>query len=121
MDRPRRADRRRLLRDPARAHRSAGPRARRQQGRLANDTNALGAFDEALLTYGYLNDQASLYEGPNYSVREQNAFEVVDGFPCITEADVPTGVGDVTYRTQLAALQRFAVPVGEALTATVAP
>ena len=91
------------------------------RGRLENDSIALAAFEDALLTYGYLNDQASLYEGQNYSVRDQNAFEVVDGFPCITEADVPTGVGDLTYRIQLAALQPFAVPLDLVLTPPVTP
>jgi hypothetical protein len=91
------------------------------RSRLTNQSLALAAFDDALLTYGYLDEHASLYDTPSYSVRDQNAFEVVDGFPCITEADVPTGVGDVTYRIQLAALQFFAVPLGQALTTTVAP
>jgi hypothetical protein len=88
--------------------------------RLANDAVALTAFDDALLTYGYLNEQASLYEAPSYSVRGQNAFEIVDGFPCITEANLPTGIGGVTYRIQLAALLSFAVPLGQVLTTTVA-
>jgi Putative PD-(D/E)XK family member, (DUF4420) len=89
--------------------------------RLANNTVALSAFEDALLSYGYLNKQASLYDAPFYSVRQQNAFEVVDGFPCITEADVRMGIGDVRYRIQLAALHPFAVPLSRALTTTVAP
>lgn len=91
------------------------------RGRLAIDTVALAVFDDALRTYGYLDDQASLYDAPNYSVRDQTAFEVVDGFPCITEAGVPTGIGDVRYRIQLAALQPFAVPLDQALATAVAP
>jgi hypothetical protein len=91
------------------------------RGRLAEDTVALAALDDALLSYGYLKVQAPLYEVPGYSVRKQNAFEVVDGFPCITEADVAMGIGDVRYRIQLAALQPFAVPLGQVLTTTVAP
>jgi hypothetical protein len=90
------------------------------RGRLAADTTALALFEDALLHYGYLSEQASLYEVPNYSVREQNAFEVRDGFPCIIEGGIPVGVGDVTYRIQLAALQRYAVPLAEALTITAA-
>ena len=89
--------------------------------RLANDAFALATFEEALLGYGYLNEQAPLYEAPYYSVREQNAFEVVDGFPCITEADIRIGIGDVRYRIQLAALHPFAVPLGQVLTTTAAP
>jgi hypothetical protein len=89
--------------------------------RLANNTVALSAFEDALLSYGYLNEQASLYEAPFYSVRQQNAFEVADGFPCITESDVRMGIGDVRYRIQLAALHPFAVPLSRVLTTTVAP
>jgi hypothetical protein len=91
------------------------------RGRLADDTVTLAVFDDALMTCGYLNEQAALYEAPHYSVRQQNAFVVVDGFPCITEADVRTGIGDVRYRIQLAALQPFAVPLDQALKTTVAP
>jgi hypothetical protein len=90
------------------------------RSRLATDAVALAALDVALLNYGYLGEHARLYEAPSYSIREQNTFEVRDGFPCITEADVPTGVGDVTYRIQLAALQPYLVPLAEALNRTVA-
>lgn len=91
------------------------------RSKLANDAVALTAFEDALMTYGYLHKQAAFYEAPCYSVRQQNAFEVVGGFPCITEADVRTGIGDVRYRIQLAALQPFAVPFGQALMTTVTP
>jgi hypothetical protein len=91
------------------------------RSRLASAPLALSAFEDALFTYGYLDVQASLYDAPKYSLREQNAFEVSDGFPCITEASVPTGVGDVTYRIQLGALQPFGVPLAEALNTTGAP
>jgi hypothetical protein len=89
------------------------------RGRLAVDPVASATFDDALLQYGYLNEQASLYEAVRYSIREQNAFEVREDFPCLTEAIVPTGVGDVTYRIQLSALQDYAVPLAEALNTTV--
>lgn len=91
------------------------------RGRLAKDAIARAAFDDALLTCGYLNEQAPLYDSLHYSVRQLNAFEVDDDFPCITEADVRAGVGDVRYRIQLAALQPFAVPLGQVLMTTVAP
>ena len=86
------------------------------RSRLAEDALALPTFEEGLVNYGYLPDQAALYETTRYTVRELNAFEVVDGFPCITERDVPTGVGDVEYRVQLSAMVPFAVPTDTALT-----
>jgi hypothetical protein len=91
------------------------------RGRLAGDTLALAVFNDALMTCGYLNGQTLLYEEPHYTVRERNAFEVVDGFPCITESDVRTGIGDVRYRIQLAALQPFAMSLDQALKTTVEP
>jgi hypothetical protein len=91
------------------------------RNQLAADALAAATFEEALLNAGYLDEQQALYEETTYSVRQQNAFEVRDGFPCITEADVPTGVGDITYRIQLAALQPFAVPLEDAIRMTVAP
>jgi hypothetical protein len=90
------------------------------RARLSTEMLALAAFDEALLSYGYLSEQASLYEAPKYSVREENAFEVNHGFPCIIESDLPLGVGDVTYRIQLAALWPYEVSLTEVLTTTVA-
>lgn len=91
------------------------------RNRVADKAVALAALDAALLTYGYLNEQASLYDAPKYSVREQNAFEVVNDFPCITERELRNGVGDVRYRIQLAALQPFAVSLTEALITAVGP
>lgn len=91
----------------------------RLRSRVSSDLAALSGLDDALSAYGYLNEQAPLYETPNYTVREQSAFEVLDGFPCITEDDLPTGVGDVTYRIQVAALQPFAVRPSQAFSTMV--
>jgi Putative PD-(D/E)XK family member, (DUF4420) len=90
------------------------------RARLQTEATALAAFEDALLSYGYLNDHMAEYDTPNYTVRDQNAFEVRAGFPRITEVDLPIGVGDVTYRIQLAALQPYVSSVSDVLAEAVA-
>jgi Putative PD-(D/E)XK family member, (DUF4420) len=79
---------------------------------LADHVPALGHFDTTLLRAGYLDAHRQLYEEPRYSLREIHVYEVIDGFPRITEKDIPSGVGAVSYRIQVAALATFAVDTG---------
>jgi len=60
-----------------------------------------------LVASGWVPGSESRYSLPLYTVRSVVAFEVREGFPRITEADCPPGVGDVTYRVQLGALTDF--------------
>jgi hypothetical protein len=74
---------------------------------LAESAVASDIFDQALLRSGYTAVQHSLYDEPRYAIRQCRVFRVADGFPRITEHDVPTGVGAVNYRIQVAALAPF--------------
>ena len=86
---------------------------------LANESSALSVLNDSLLAYGYLDVHAPVYQNITYAIRDQGMFEVGDGFPHITESTVPTGVGDITYRIQLAALRPSLVPISDALSAVV--
>ncbi len=86
---------------------------------LANDANALSVFDDSLFTYGYLDVHAPLYQNITYAIRDQNMFQVGDGFPHITERTVPEGIGDITYRIQISALRPSWISTSEALDAVV--
>lgn len=77
--------------------------------RLVLDTAPHLAFDLAdkLAEYGYLDQHSSHYSTTGYGVRAVNAFEVREGFPCLTEDDVPSGVGEVKYSIALSAIGDF--------------
>lgn len=62
-------------------------------------------FRDKLLEYGYVAAHRPRYDATHYSLRELAIFEVLPGFPRITEADVPSGVGDVRYLVSLPACE----------------
>src|SRR5262249_37116979 len=64
--------------------------------RLFTGMPALELADK-LLDYGYLDADAERYQAVGYSIRAVLAYEVLDGFPRLTEADLPTGIGGVRY------------------------
>lgn len=76
---------------------------------------AIEAFDDRLLEYGYLESDASRYEARRFTKRQGHAFLVSDAFPKLTEADLPTGIGDVSYELSLAACEPFRVDVDQML------
>jgi hypothetical protein len=69
-------------------------------------------FDDRLLRSGYLDTHAARYE-LRYTVRRESLFAIRAGFPRITEAMLPVGVGRVTYEVAWAQCQPFAVAIGE--------
>lgn len=73
------------------------------------------AFDLAdkLAEYGYLDQHSRHYANTGYGVRAVRVFTVGEGFPRITEADVPHGVGNVKYSISMAALADFELPLDE--------
>lgn len=77
------------------------------------DGATLDEFRDLLLMAGWLPGSETRYSTPLYSVRQVQAFEVKDGFPCITEDACPSGVGNVRYSLQLGALTQFEVPFSE--------
>lgn len=68
-------------------------------------------FEAALFQAGYIDAQRDLYEDGGYVIREENYFEVKEGFPRITEEQtrlVP-GVGKVKYAISVPACKKFLV------------
>jgi hypothetical protein len=64
-------------------------------------------FATKLTRSGYLESHRAMYEEPHYEVRSERFFLVVDGFPRLTEADIPAGVGDVKYSVALASCEPY--------------
>lgn len=75
-----------------------------------------------LYEVGYVPHQRTLYDQPGYLVRQEEYFQVGEGFPRLREADIPSGVGEVRYTVALAACRPFGVAsstVLDALKATL--
>jgi len=67
-------------------------------------------FDDLLVTAGYLNEQANLYDEPRYTVRERTFWRVEGDFPRIVRADLREGVGDCRYRISPVRLDSYRIP-----------
>ena len=75
--------------------------------------SASSLFEDKLFEAGYLAGHESAYSGVGYAKREVNAFKVTEGFPRITEGDVPNGVGDISYSILVAECKHFEVKMRE--------
>ena len=84
---------------------------------LSGDAAALERFEEELLEYGYLDAHAPRYSGRGYVVRSANFFRVGTKFPCLVEADLPAGIGDVNYALSVGACEPFKVTSRAVVTA----
>lgn len=71
------------------------------------DALATAAVEDALLDAGYSDLHRERYAGFGYTVREVACYRVQDGFPRITEAQVPSGVGRVSYEISASACAPF--------------
>lgn len=78
--------------------------------KLAADQGALEQFEDELLSIGYHDLHAVRYSEHGYTVRAVGFFKVGPNFPCLVEADMPTGVGDANYALSVAACEPFRVP-----------
>lgn len=85
--------------------------------RAALPAAMLEAFDDRLLDYGFLEADATRYECRRFTRRHEHAFLVSGEFPRLTEADLPVGVGDVSYKLSLSACEPFAVSIEQLLAA----
>lgn len=54
-------------------------------------------FQLKLLESGYFDNHRDIYAETGYSIRQENIYRITDDFPKITEAQIPSGVGDVRY------------------------
>ena len=77
---------------------------------------ASSIFETALLERGYLDAHAWRYEKTGYAVREANMFHVTRDFPRLTERNLPTGVGDLTYSISVSECKKFIVSLEEVIT-----
>lgn len=68
---------------------------------------AVSTFNRVLLEIGYIESHRERYGARKYSVRNEIAFHVTDGFPRIVESDLRTGVGGVRYTIDLSACEQF--------------
>ena len=80
---------------------------------IAHHALARERFTAILLESGYHPIQARKYDTTGYSVRNTTFFHVGDGFPRITEDQLPNGVGDVRYSVSVAECQHFVVLASE--------
>ncbi|EMS70621.1 PD-(D/E)XK motif protein [Ruminiclostridium cellobioparum] len=76
--------------------------------KIANDTEAKLKFEEKLFFSGYVENQSHLYK-TGYALRDVIAFSVKAGFPRILNADVPDGIGDISYSIQISVCEPFKV------------
>ncbi|MGD0390989.1 MAG: PD-(D/E)XK motif protein [Tepidisphaeraceae bacterium] len=79
------------------------------RAKMASDATASEQFEDELLMAGFLDAHALRYSGRGYTVRSVNSFRVSPGFPCLVEAQMPVGVGDVSYDLTVAACEPFKV------------
>lgn len=68
------------------------------------------AFEDKLLAMGYVD--LPDYRSMSFAVTSTSDYQVREGFPCLTVAQIPAGVTDVKYSIQLADLRPFAVSAG---------
>ncbi len=76
---------------------------------VGEDFAAYQALEDRLREVGYLDVHEAKYRQMGYLVREYNVFRVQEGFPRLTEALLPPGVGNVTYKITVSACESFRV------------
>ena len=74
---------------------------------LSDDTNALELFDEKLVLYGYKAVEETEYLKHGYAIRDTKYYRVHAGFPCLTESNLPAGVGRLTYVIDASACEKY--------------
>lgn len=84
--------------DESRAHGDSLPAAvGRVRGLLATDAVASARFDDLTAMSGYLAVHAPLYQARRWLCSATRYYRVAEGFPRLTEANLPEGVGDIRY------------------------
>jgi hypothetical protein len=72
-----------------------------------------GQFEDRLLASGFADVHAGAYSRTGYALRRTSVLRVRTGFPRITEADLPDGVGSVRYSLAIDACRDFEVTTAE--------
>ena len=76
---------------------------------LLTSPSASQLFESLLIQAGYLPNQRDLYDHDRYTLRRSEFWTVGEGFPRITEAQLPPGVGNCTYTIDVSALAAHSV------------
>jgi hypothetical protein len=76
---------------------------------LAGNCEAQEQFEDKLLLVGYQDAHALRYADHGYVVRTETFLRVQEGFPLLSERNLPSGVGDVSYGLTVAACTNFAM------------
>ena len=69
----------------------------RVRGLVVADPVASAGFDDLLAMSGYLDVHAPLYQDRRWLCSATQYYRVAEGFPRLTEANLPEGVGDIRY------------------------
>lgn len=77
------------------------------QQMLKEEPAAMRDFDYKLAQAGYEDAAKHQYESYGYVLREAGYYRVASGFPRLTKASLPSGVGDVTYSIPVELLHPF--------------
>jgi len=75
---------------------------------LASDLSTLERFNMKLLAYGYSDDERTYYD-KRFSVRKASAYQITDGFPCITPATLMPGIFNVGYEIDLSVCEPYKI------------
>jgi len=70
---------------------------------LKNSPASLYSFRLKLLEIGYFEHHHDLYKSTGYNIRQTICYRITEDFPRITEAMIPSGVGDVKYSLVISA------------------
>ena len=81
----------------------------RMRGMVGGDPGAYALLDDKLLNYGYAEHDAPRYSETGYAVSNTAYYRVQPGFPRLTEADLPLGLGGVRYVIDASACSNFEV------------
>ncbi|MDD9732311.1 PD-(D/E)XK motif protein [Mameliella sp. AT18] len=93
----------------------------RIRSQLQSDHTAAREFDDRLLQGGYLEVHAPLYAMSRYRVTDLHYFHVCGNFPRLTEANLPSGVGDIRYTIIAGDLSEYAIPRERAVQLLMGP
>jgi hypothetical protein len=70
---------------------------------------ALNIFNEKVFNYGYIDSEAFQYEEEGFAPLHNSTYKVEEGFPRLTQDELPDGVGDVKYSIVLNACHDFQI------------
>ncbi len=88
------------------------------RSKLSGEGMASIKFSEKLIEAGYIEDHADRYKA-GYALRSGRAYRVREGFPRLTAANLPEGVGDLSYTVVVAACEPFRTTIDDAVKTTL--